>query len=534
MIYYIDLFSGAGGTTTGIHLVGSKVVACVNHDNKAISSHKANHPAALHLTEDVRDYKVIVALKHLVEKIRCEDPEAFIIIWASLECTNFSKAKGGLPRDADSRTLAYTLYNYIDELNPDLVQIENVREFMAWGPLDKNGRPVSRSAGKDYLKWKETIKRFGYEYDSKMLNAANFGAYTSRERFFGQFSKNMPIQWPEPTHAKKPDKAYLFHQPLEKWKHVREVLDLQDEGKSIFNRKKALVDATLNRIYAGVEKFVVNGEDGFAKVYNSGWDEHRVKSLNEPVGSLTTQNSHAFVKCNFVMKNYSGYPKSKVHDLERPIGTVTTIDHHSIVSIDRSFLTSYYGNGGAHNIKEPCPTVTTKDRFNLVQPQFIDQQYGNSKPTSFNEPLSTITANPKFNLDSVNWLLNPQFSNTGNSIDKPCFTLIARMDKRPPYLMTAAPGMEKVQIKEGDTEMMVKLKKLCQQLGISDVKMRMLKIVELLQIQGFPKDYKLIGSQADQKKFIGNAVEVNMAKAIAATTKESVNQYLNNIKKQTA
>jgi DNA (cytosine-5)-methyltransferase 1 len=483
MIYYIDLFSGAGGTTTGIHLVGSKVVACVNHDNKAISSHKANHPAALHLTEDVRDYKVIVALKHLVEKIRCEDPEAFIIIWASLECTNFSKAKGGLPRDADSRTLAYTLYNYIDELNPDLVQIENVREFMAWGPLDKNGRPVSRSAGKDYLKWKETIKRFGYEYDSKMLNAANFGAYTSRERFFGQFSKNMPIQWPEPTHAKKPDKAYLFHQPLEKWKHVREVLDLQDEGKSIFNRKKALVDATLNRIYAGVEKFVVNGEDGFAKVYNSGWDEHRVKSLNEPVGS---------------------------------------------------FLTSYYGNGGAHNIKEPCPTVTTKDRFNLVQPQFIDQQYGNSKPTSFNEPLNTITANPKFNLVSVNWLLNPQFSNTGNSIDKPCFTLIARMDKRPPYLMTAAPGMEKVQIKEGDTEMMVKLKKLCQQLGISDVKMRMLKIVELLQIQGFPKDYKLIGSQADQKKFIGNAVEVNMAKAIAATTKESVNQYLNNIKKQTA
>lgn len=42
MIYYIDLFSGAGGTTTGIHLAGSKVVACVNHDAKAISSHKAN------------------------------------------------------------------------------------------------------------------------------------------------------------------------------------------------------------------------------------------------------------------------------------------------------------------------------------------------------------------------------------------------------------------------------------------------------------------------------------------------------------
>jgi len=43
-IFYIDLFSGAGGTTTGIHMVGSgaKVVACVNHDTNAIESHKPN------------------------------------------------------------------------------------------------------------------------------------------------------------------------------------------------------------------------------------------------------------------------------------------------------------------------------------------------------------------------------------------------------------------------------------------------------------------------------------------------------------
>lgn len=61
---------------------------------------------------------------------------------------------------------------------------------------------------------------------------------------------------------------------------------------------------------------------------------------------------------------------------------------------------------------------------------------------------------------------------------------------------------------------MVKIKEFMALYGIVDIKMRMLRIPELKQIMGFPKDYKLIGSQADQKKFIGNAVEVNMARVL--------------------
>lgn len=41
-----------------------------------------------------------------------------------------------------------------------------------------------------------------------------------------------------------------------------------------------------------------------------------------------------------------------------------------------------------------------------------------------------------------------------------------------------------------------------------------LRIPELKKIMGFPEDYVLIGTQADQKKFIGNAVEVNMARVL--------------------
>ena len=50
--------------------------------------------------------------------------------------------------------------------------------------------------------------------------------------------------------------------------------------------------------------------------------------------------------------------------------------------------------------------------------------------------------------------------------------------------------------------------------GIIDIKQRMLKIPELKKIIGFPENYVLIGTQADQKKFIGNAVEVNMARVL--------------------
>ncbi len=135
-LLYIDLFCGAGGTTTGVELATvdqekcGEVIACVNHDKNAIASHKANHPKALHFTEDIRTLELSPLVAH-VDKMRIMYPDAYIVLWASLECTNFSKAKGGKPRDADSRTLAEHLFRYIEAIDPDFIQIENVEEFMA-------------------------------------------------------------------------------------------------------------------------------------------------------------------------------------------------------------------------------------------------------------------------------------------------------------------------------------------------------------------------------------------------------------------
>lgn len=638
-LLYIDLFCGAGGTSTGVESARAngeqcaKVIACVNHDANAIASHAANHPNALHFTEDIRTLELSPLLEHL-KKSKVQYPSASVVLWASLECTNFSKAKGGQPRDADSRTLAEHLFRYIESINPDYIQIENVEEFMSWGPMDENGKPISMQKGKDYTKWVRSVKSYGYNFDHRIMNAADYGAYTSRKRFFGIFAKQgLPIVFPEPTHCKE-GKQDVFSD-LKKWKAVKDVLDFKDEGTSIFGRKKELVEATKARLYSGLIKFVAGGKDAFMIKWNSmnQSGKYQAPDMEAPSPTVSCQNRLGVAKVSFMSKQFSGHPESKNVSLEHPAGAITCIDHHAIVNTD--FLAAYYGNGdNVSQIDRPCPTVPTKDRFNyvrpmflsmyyggdnhagsidkpaptirtkdccslvnprflcsynfkddgkdinlpsptiltkdrlsLVSPSFIDQQFGQSSAASTNKPLGAITANPKYSLvtpwlmntsfgntgSSINessqvitanrkwhYLVNPQYKSAGGDINTPCFTLIARMDKMPPYLAECTtepkdiPSFIRIdgnvviyEIYDTDSPMTVKIKEFMALYGILDIKMRMLKIPELKRIMGFPEEYKLIGTQADQKKFIGNAVEVTMARVLC----EAVSKKLRELRK---
>lgn len=581
-LLYIDLFCGAGGTSTGVEsatIDGQKcahVIACVNHDPHAIASHLANHPEAKHYTEDIRTLDLTTLVEHTARK-RAENPDALLVLWASLECTNFSNAKGGQPRDADSRTLAEHLFRYIDALHPDYIQIENVREFMMWGDLDENGRPISKDAGRLYMLWVNNVCKRGYVFSHRILNAADYGAYTSRERFFGIFAKNgLPIVFPEATHSRKVQEG-LFGK-AKPWKPVRDVLDLEDSGQTIF-REKPLSEKTLQRIYAGLIKFVAGGKQQFLMRYNTVRPQDTVSSLDRPCGVLTTENRFAKVKAQFLSKQFSGDEMSKNTSIDRPAGTITCKDHHA-------FITAYYGNGGNSGIDNPAPTLTTKDRLAYVHTQFIDKQYGTGRPASLNRPAGTITTNPKFkiitakmqfmdqqygksrptplerptgtvttnpklNLVTVKpWIMNTNFNNVGNGIDepakvitanrkwqylvnpqfgsegasveKPCFTLIARMDKKPPYIVTAETGPAVV-IYDDDSPMTVKIKEFMSIYGISDICMRMLNIQELKRIMGFPEDYILVGTKTEQKKYIGNAVETHMACALCQCLAQELN-----------
>lgn len=313
-LLYIDLFCGAGGTSTGIENARyegrqcAKVIGCVNHDANAIASHAANHPDALHFTEDIRTLELSPLIAHLAE-MRRQYPDAFVVLWASLECTNFSKAKGGQPRNADSRTLAEHLFRYIEAIEPDYIQIENVEEFMSWGDLDENGKPISKDAGRLYRQWVSNVCGYGYRFAHRILNSADFGAYTSRRRFFGIFAKgSLPIVFPDPTHCKEGTTG-LFGQ-MKRWKPVREVLDFTDEGESIFGRKKPLVDATLERIYAGLIKFVAGGKEAFLVKWNSmsQTGKYHAPSIDEPCPTVATQNRLGIAQINFLSKHYGGNP----------------------------------------------------------------------------------------------------------------------------------------------------------------------------------------------------------------------------------
>ena len=539
-LFVIDLFCGAGGLSEGVEearLNGNrcaKVVCCVNHDKNAILSHDANIPDALHFIEDIRTLE-LSPINTIVERIRELYPDSMIMLHASLECTNFSKAKGGQPRDADSRTLAEHLFRYIDVIDPDYIQIENVEEFMSWGDMDENGKPISMDKGRLYQKWVRNVKKYGYNFEHRILNAADFGAYTTRKRFFGIFAKkSLPIVFPEPTHCKG-GRQDMFSR-LEKWKPVKDVLDFSDEGTTIF-REKPLAEKTLERIYNGLIKFVAGGKDAFLVKYNSmsRTGKYNAPGIDEPCPVVATQNRLGVAQVCFLSKQFSGHPESKNVSVEEPAGTITCRDHHAFVS-------AHYGNGFNRSVNEPSATVTTKDRLSLVTPRFIANEYSGGgqhtsidnicpailtnpkqklitcKPwimnTSFSnigsnieEPAQTITANRKWH-----YLMNPQFNSAGSSVDNPCFTLIARMDKMPPYLVATESGQIAIEIYDNDSPMTVKIKEFMSLYGIVDIKMRMLRIPELKRIMGFPEDYVLVGTQADQKKFIGNAVEVTQAK----------------------
>jgi len=437
------------------------IIWCINHDADAIISHKLNHPNCEHSTEDIRTFD-IAPLVELVKKLRAEDPTCKILLHASLECTNFSKAKCG-PKDADSRTLANDLFRYLDALDVDILTIENVEEFLTWGPLDEEGNPDKSRLGEFYNDWVGvlTTKYFSEIRAEDILISANFGGITIRKRLFLQFAK-------DPNHLGIPERT---HEKPE-WLPVRSVIDEENHGKSMLHRKKDLAANTMRRAYKGLIKFGP--------------------------------------------------------------------------SAGMRFGIKYYGQDGWQDMENPSGTLTTKDR---IYPVFIKTDFGNSIGMSLDKPFGTLTTSPKGDVVYTKrhaFLHNPQYGGSNRSLDKPAGTVIARQDKAPLGITEAfqhsglRKGLYKVGKNDGghpirmvdgviqylvfeeDNEWMVKVKEHCYENDILDLLMRPLTIEEMLQIQGFPKDYKLIGTKTNQKKWIGNSVEVCVGEAFFSSIYKSI------------
>ena len=191
----IDCFAGGGGASVGIEkALGREVDIAINHDPQAIRMHKVNHPNTIHLTEDI--FKVDLEKYVRGRKVA--------LMWASPDCTSHSKAKGGQPRKNGLRILPWAVYKHTKSILPEVIIMENVEETQQWGPLDGNGYPIKERAGEDYNRFINAMKSLGYDFDCKELIAADYGAPTTRKRWYAMFRKDeKEIRCPEPIHNKR-------------------------------------------------------------------------------------------------------------------------------------------------------------------------------------------------------------------------------------------------------------------------------------------------------------------------------------------
>lgn len=211
----IVLFAGGGGSCTGIEqATGQSPLAAVNHCASALRIHALNHPTTHHEREDV-----FQANPFLLARGRSLD-----LLWASPDCTHHSKARGSKPRDSGRRALASVVVDWASTLRPPpgLIMLENVTEFLQWGPVDDRGKPIRSQAGEGFGAWAQSLIDLGYRLEWRILNAADYGVPTIRTRLYliARCDGN-PIVWPSPTHGPGQSKP---------WASAAECIDLTSIG----------------------------------------------------------------------------------------------------------------------------------------------------------------------------------------------------------------------------------------------------------------------------------------------------------------
>lgn len=473
----IDCFAGGGGASVGIEMaLGRQVDIAVNHDPDAILMHRTNHPGTLHLTEDI--FKV-----NLQEYVKGRHVS---LMWASPDCTSHSKAKGGKPRKQGLRILPWAVYKHAKAILPDVIIMENVEEIQQWGPLDDSGHPIKERKGEDYRKFITAMKSLGYMFESRELVAADYGAPTTRKRWYAVFRRDgRDIVWPAQTHGK------CGADGLKPWEPIYKYLDLRDFGKSIFGRKKPLAPNTMNRIARGLEKFVFNCREPFIVQVNHGGGCFRGQSIHEPVPTITQKHGFGVVTPYIMQIGHTGFTKDRDRPAEKPMSTVAAKNGHCLIS---PILIQYHSETTKNSVRgqqvtEPIQTIDTSNRYGLVM-SYIAKFYKSGIGQGMEEPIHTITTPPgHFGTASVlalewkelqeagidgetaqkctwvsRFIMEYYGCGTGQELREPLHTIVAK-DR---FALITVLGSE---------------------YAILDIFLRMLKAEELKLGQGFPEDY---------------------------------------------
>lgn len=491
----VDNFAGGGGASTGIEAaIGRSVDIAINHDPECIAMHKANHPNTRHYCQDVWE----------VDPVEATRGRPVALAWFSPDCKHFSKAKGGKPREAKIRDLAWVVHRWIEALKPTgqhplVIMLENVEEFRTWGPLLDDGKPCPDRKGETFAEWVQQLRDHGYNVQWRELKACDFGAPTSRKRLFLIARRDgQPIVWPEPSHGP------LRPQP---YQTAADIIDWSLPCPSIFTRSRPLVDATCRRIATGIMRYVINAPRPFiVPVTNGNWAADRAYDGNKPLPTITTAKGGEFALASptLIQTGHGEAPgqQPRVPGLHKPLGTITSSGgHHALVA---AFMTQH--NGGPRNqniagraVDQPISTITGRGTQQQLVTSNLVELRNNCTARSVESPLGTVTAGGG-HFAEVRAFLIKYYGNErdGHDLFNPLGTVTTR--DRFGVVTTAIDGTA---------------------IALADIGMRMLSARELYKAQGFPDRY-LINFEHNGKpltktaatRMCGNAVSPPPAEAI--------------------
>lgn len=389
----VDNFAGGGGASTGMELATGKPVAiAINHDPAAILMHRTNHPYTEHLQASVWDVDP--------EKVTGGRPVG--LAWFSPDCKHFSKAKGAALVDRNIRGLAWIVLRWAGTVRPRVIILENVEEFQTWGPVRKR-KPIKKKSGETFRKWKQQLSDLGYEIDHRELVAADFGAPTTRKRFYLiARCDGKPIVWPEPTHAPRDSEAVKTGQK-KPWRSAAEIIDWNQPMYSIFasreeikekfgvNVVRPLADNTMRRIIRGVEKFTLKSGQPF--LVPTGYGERsgqkpRVHNISDPLPTVVSSGKHNLVGPVMAPATFSNTGGSVGASAQNPVGTIRTAGGQVLAAAN---LVEYFGNGRPIDISEPMHTATSHDREALTAAHVAEFK-GKDIGQKIQRPLRTVTA----------------------------------------------------------------------------------------------------------------------------------------------
>lgn len=543
-----DLYCGGGGSSNGMieaceeYGLDPKLVA-VNHWNIAIQTNKLNHPNA----------KTICASVEQVKPRQAVPGGRLNVMWASPECTNHSTAKGGRPKDEQSRATAWDVLKWAQELYIDVIYIENVKEFLDWGPLDTKGHPIKSKKGNTFRAYIATLESMGYRVDWQIMNAADYGAATSRRRLIIQAVRgNNRIYWPEPTHCASADNLF-GQQP-----HVaaKTIIDFSIPGKSIFNRPVPLAVKTLRRIYAGAFKIwdidnirrfgpllrqeiirackyegkkrkghcpfnilvelphiMSTGEDlnSFMVIMRG---QSVCRDLDHPVPTITASGQGHIGIVEPVIVKLRG--TGTTADVNAPVPILTAGGQH--LGLAEGFITRFNGGDNRnHHISAPLPVVDTNNRYGMVEP-FVTVMKGSSSHQKLDQPVPTMTTKEHLGLVEAMILHQMTPGRTRTTEEPlPTITTVCRHGLVRPFLVKfygSAGNAKSIDIPLDTITTKDRFGMVDGDLVMLDIRFRMFQPHELAAAMSFPKTYQFAGTKTDAVKMIGNAVPPYLARAL--------------------